>query len=214
AEFPQLDFSLAVPMFQQGEDPIKCISKAMVFLPVVASRFPTSNNQLRTSSNPRDQATIQDGRVTVQQIQRRQIQSYVGTGNRGIATTSKGNYAASQPRVMKCYNCQGEGHMARQCTQPKRPRNAAWFKEKLMLAKVQEAGQILDEEQLVFLADPGMDEALVAQQTIPRNADFQTEDLDAYDSDCNDISSAKVVLMANLSSYDSNVLSKIDDFNL
>ncbi|GJY54642.1 hypothetical protein Tco_0446306 [Tanacetum coccineum] len=46
---------------------------------------------------------------------------------------------------------QGEGHMARQCTQPKRPRNAAWFKEKLMLAEAQEAGQILDEEQLAFL---------------------------------------------------------------
>nr|GEZ73468.1 retrovirus-related Pol polyprotein from transposon TNT 1-94 [Tanacetum cinerariifolium] len=44
--------------------------------------------------------------------------------------------------------------MARQCTQPKRPRNTAWFKEKLMLADAQEAGQILDEEQLAFLADP------------------------------------------------------------
>ncbi|GJY91823.1 hypothetical protein Tco_0507605 [Tanacetum coccineum] len=34
------------------------------------------------------------------------------------------------------------------CTQPKRLRNVAWFKEKLMLAEAQEAGQILDEEQL------------------------------------------------------------------
>nr|GEW10214.1 hypothetical protein [Tanacetum cinerariifolium] len=33
------------------------------------------------------------------------------------ATTSKGNVAAGPSRVMKCYNCQGEGHMARQCTQ-------------------------------------------------------------------------------------------------
>nr|GFA01170.1 retrovirus-related Pol polyprotein from transposon TNT 1-94 [Tanacetum cinerariifolium] len=77
-----------------------------------------------------------------------------------IATTSKGNYVAGQPRVIKCYNCQGEGHMARQCTQLKRPRNVAWFKEKLMLAEAQEAGQILDEEQLAFLADLGIDEAL------------------------------------------------------
>ncbi|GKC78368.1 hypothetical protein Tco_1129142 [Tanacetum coccineum] len=44
--------------------------------------------------------------------------------------------------------------MARQCTQPKRPRNAIWFKEKAMLAEAQESGQILDEEQLAFLADP------------------------------------------------------------
>nr|GEZ69780.1 hypothetical protein [Tanacetum cinerariifolium] len=54
------------------------------------------------------------------------------------------------------------------CTYPKRPRIAAWFKEKLMLAEAQEAGQILDEEQLAFLADPGISEALVAQQTILR----------------------------------------------
>ncbi|GJV71908.1 reverse transcriptase domain-containing protein [Tanacetum coccineum] len=37
---------------------------------------------------------------------------------------------------------------------------------------------------------------------------FQTEDLDAYDSDCDDISSAKAVLMTNLSSCDSDVLSE------
>ncbi|GJW26476.1 hypothetical protein Tco_0040287 [Tanacetum coccineum] len=44
-----------------GEDLIECINKAMAFMPVVASRFLPSNNQLRTSSNPRNQATIQDG---------------------------------------------------------------------------------------------------------------------------------------------------------
>ncbi|GJR64823.1 reverse transcriptase domain-containing protein [Tanacetum coccineum] len=43
--------------------------------------------------------------------------------------------------------------MARQCTQPKRLRNAAWYKDKSMLAEPREAGQILDEEQLAFLAD-------------------------------------------------------------
>ncbi|GKF81082.1 hypothetical protein Tco_0239684, partial [Tanacetum coccineum] len=123
----------------------------MAFLSVVASRFPPLNNQLITSSNPRNQETIQDGRVTVQQVQRRQTQSYAG-----------------------------ERHMARQCTQPKRPRNAAWFKEKLMLAEAQEAGQILNEEQLAFLADLGISKPLVAQQTIPHNSAFQTEDLEVY----------------------------------
>nr|GEU84699.1 GDSL esterase/lipase [Tanacetum cinerariifolium] len=40
--------------------------------------------------------------------------------------SSGGNNASGQVKVVKCYNCQGEGHMARQCTQPKRPRNAIW----------------------------------------------------------------------------------------
>ncbi|GJR70363.1 integrase, catalytic region, zinc finger, CCHC-type containing protein [Tanacetum coccineum] len=99
------------------------------------------------------------------------------------ATSSRGNTTSGQARVVKCYNCQGEGHMARQCTQPKRPRNAAWYKEKAMLAEAQEAGQILDEEQL-------------------------TEDLDTYDSDCDDISTAQAVLMANISNYGSDIISE------
>ncbi|GKF06651.1 hypothetical protein Tco_0037319, partial [Tanacetum coccineum] len=61
-------------------------------------------------------ATIQDGRVTIQQVQGRQTQSFAGTRNRGIATTSRGNYVAGQEKFMKCYNYLGEGHMAKQCT--------------------------------------------------------------------------------------------------
>ncbi|GJZ04532.1 putative ribonuclease H-like domain-containing protein [Tanacetum coccineum] len=171
-----------------GDDPIACLNKAMAFLSAVAaSRFPSTNNQLRTSSNMRNQATIQDGKVTVQQVQGRQGQSYVGTVNKGYATSSGGNNARGHVRVIKCYNCQGKGHMARQCTQPKRPRNAAWFKDKAMLAEAQESGQILDEEKL-------------------------TEDLDAYDSDCHDVSNAKAVLMANLSNYGSDVISDVPHF--
>ncbi|GJW54185.1 retrovirus-related pol polyprotein from transposon TNT 1-94 [Tanacetum coccineum] len=162
----------------EGEDMIECINKAMAFLSAVASRLPPSNNQLRTSSNTRNQATILDGRVIVQQVQGRQIQSYVG-----------------------------EGHMARQCTPPKRPRNVA--EAQLMSAEAQEAGQILDEEQLAFLAYPGIDEAPVAQHTIPQSSAFQNKDLYAYDSDCDDISSAKVILIANISSCSSDVLSEV-----
>ncbi|GKD78339.1 hypothetical protein Tco_1340960 [Tanacetum coccineum] len=98
--------------------------------------------------------------------------------------------------------------MAKQCTQPKRPRNSAWFKEKMLLVHVQESGQVLDEKQLAFLVDPGVADGQTTQTTITHNAAFQTNDLDAYDLDCDDISSAKAVLMANLSSYDLDVLSE------
>ncbi|GJZ61845.1 retrovirus-related pol polyprotein from transposon TNT 1-94 [Tanacetum coccineum] len=85
------------------------------------------------------------------EFQGRQGQSYAGPGYKGNATSFRGNKTRWQIRVVKCYNFQGEGHIARQCTQPKRPTNAAWFKEKAMLAEAQESGQILDEEQLAFL---------------------------------------------------------------
>ncbi|GKE23516.1 integrase, catalytic region, zinc finger, CCHC-type containing protein [Tanacetum coccineum] len=154
-ESPFVDSGFVVLVFSPRDDLIACLNKAMAFLTAVASsRFPTTNNQLRTSSNLRKQATIQDGRVTVQQVQGRQGQNYSGHTYKGNATSSRGNDASGQARVVKCYNCQGEGHRARQCTQPKRPRNAAWYKEKAMLAEAQEAGQILDEKQLAFLADP------------------------------------------------------------
>ncbi|GKC72882.1 hypothetical protein Tco_1118765, partial [Tanacetum coccineum] len=55
------DQFLVVPVFNQGDDAIACLNKAMAFLTAAASsRFPSTNNQLRTSSNPRNQATIQD----------------------------------------------------------------------------------------------------------------------------------------------------------
>ncbi|GJZ03001.1 hypothetical protein Tco_0520962 [Tanacetum coccineum] len=85
--------------------------------------------------------------------------------------------------------------MARQCTQPKRRRDAAWFKKKVLLVQAHAKGKELDEEQLAFLADPGVTDGQVAQ-TITHNAAFQTDDLDAYNSDCDYISSAKAVLMA------------------
>nr|GEV91848.1 integrase, catalytic region, zinc finger, CCHC-type, peptidase aspartic, catalytic [Tanacetum cinerariifolium] len=69
----------------------------------------------------------------------------------------------------------------RAMTQPKRPKNATWFKVKAMLAEAQEAEQILDEEQLAFLIDPGIP-ADQAQTIIPHNIAFQTKDLDTYDS--------------------------------
>ncbi|GJR32225.1 hypothetical protein Tco_1108457 [Tanacetum coccineum] len=62
--------------------------------------------------------------------------------------------------------------------------------------------------QLVFLADLGIP-ASQAQTVIPHNAAFQTEDLDTYDSDCDDLSNAQAVLMANISNYGSDVISKV-----
>ncbi|GJY51821.1 integrase, catalytic region, zinc finger, CCHC-type containing protein [Tanacetum coccineum] len=139
----------------------------------------------------------------------RQGQSYSGTRYKSNATSSRGNNASGQARVVKCYNCQGEGHMAIQCTLPKRPRNAAWYKDKAMLAEAQEDGQILDEEQLAFLADPRIPDGQAIQAIMPNNATFQTEDLNTYDSDCDDISNAKAVLMENISNYGSDVISEV-----
>nr|GEV33486.1 hypothetical protein [Tanacetum cinerariifolium] len=45
------------------------------------------------------------------------------------------------------------------CTKPKRKQDDAWFKDKVLLVQAQANGQILHEEELAFLADPGIIEA-------------------------------------------------------
>nr|GEW71730.1 hypothetical protein [Tanacetum cinerariifolium] len=75
------------------------------------------------------------------------------------------------------------------------------------VSRSQEAGQILDEERLAFLTDLGIP-AGQAQIIIPHNASFQTEDLDTYDFDGDDLSDAHAVLMANIFSYGSEVISE------
>nr|GEU71574.1 retrovirus-related Pol polyprotein from transposon TNT 1-94 [Tanacetum cinerariifolium] len=47
----------------------------------------------------------------------------------------------------------------------------------------------------------GIAEAQTTQYVITNNAAYQADDLDAYDSDCDEINSAKISLMANLSHY-------------
>ncbi|GJZ40692.1 hypothetical protein Tco_0587578 [Tanacetum coccineum] len=57
---------------------------------------------------------------------------------------------------------------------------------------------------------PGIAEGPVTQSVITHNAAYQADDLDAFDFDCDEISTAKVVLMANLSSYGSDVLFELN----
>nr|GEX93715.1 hypothetical protein [Tanacetum cinerariifolium] len=125
---------------------------------VVTSCFPTTNNQMRNSSNSRQQATINDGRVTLQPVQGKQISFATGT-SRTYTLAASGSNSGKQ-RIVICYNCKGEGLMSKQCTKPKRKRDDTWFKDKVLLVQAQANGQILPEEELAFLADTGIPKAL------------------------------------------------------
>nr|GEW66872.1 hypothetical protein [Tanacetum cinerariifolium] len=87
-------------------------------------------------------------------------------------------------RTVICYNCEGEGHI-----------------------------QILHEEELEFLADPGIVEAQTTQYVITNNVAYQADDQNTYDSDCDEINSAKITLMANLSHYGSDSFAKVHNLD-
>nr|GEV89984.1 integrase, catalytic region, zinc finger, CCHC-type, peptidase aspartic, catalytic [Tanacetum cinerariifolium] len=98
-----------------------------------------------------------------------------------------------------------------QCTKPKRKRDAEWFKDKVLLVQAHANGQVLQEEELEFLADPRMAESSSNQNVVTTNAAYQADDLDAYDSDCDELNSAKIALMANLSHYGSDNLVEVNN---
>nr|GEX43668.1 hypothetical protein [Tanacetum cinerariifolium] len=98
---------------------------------VVTSRYPPTNNQLRNSSNPRQQATINNGRVIVQPIQRRHTSLSAGTSRTYTSEASRNN--SRKKKTVVYYNCKGEGHMSKQCTKPKRKRDESWFKDNVLL---------------------------------------------------------------------------------
>ncbi|GJX07554.1 hypothetical protein Tco_0195486 [Tanacetum coccineum] len=176
-EFPQLDPGLIVPVFQKGDDPINAINHMMSFLTaVVTSRYPTTNNQLKNSSNPRQQATINDGKVTLQPVHGRQTFFDVGA-TRTYTPGASGSNSGKQ-RTVICYNSQANG-------------------------------QILYEEKLAFLADLRISKGQATQTVITHNAAYQADDLDAYDSDCDELNTAKVALMENLSHYGLDALAKV-----
>ncbi|GKA18563.1 retrovirus-related pol polyprotein from transposon TNT 1-94 [Tanacetum coccineum] len=141
-----------------------------------------NENKIITSSNTRNQDIVQDGQVVVQNVQGRQ--------NRG-----QGNNA--------------RGHLARNCTQTKRPQNSEYFKDKMLLMQAQENRVALDEEQLLFIAgghDNTVDEDVDEQpiQDLALNVDnvFQANDCDAFDSDVDEAPTAQTIFMENLSSAD------------
>ncbi|GJY65025.1 hypothetical protein Tco_0466485 [Tanacetum coccineum] len=145
---------------------------------VVTSRYPTTNNQLRNSSNPRQQATINDGRVTLEPVQGRQISFAMGT-----TRTYTPGASGSNSEMTVIY--------------------------KVLLVQAQANGQVLHAEELTFLANPGTAKGQATQTVITHNAAYQVDDLDAYNSDCDELNTAKVALMANLSHYGLDALAEV-----
>nr|GFA36503.1 hypothetical protein [Tanacetum cinerariifolium] len=129
------------------------------------------------------------------------VAGYEGAQNR------VGNANSGQARQINCYNCNGIRHIVRNYTQPKRPYNSEYFKDKMLLMQAQENRMALDEEQLLFIAgghdntvEEDVDEQTVQDLALNVDNVFQADDCDTFNSDIDKAPIAQTMFMANLSS--------------
>ncbi|GJS43889.1 retrovirus-related pol polyprotein from transposon TNT 1-94 [Tanacetum coccineum] len=124
----------------------------------------------------------QNGQIGVQNI---------GNGN-VVAARAEGNAPGNNGNQIRCYNCRGLGHLARNCTVRPRRRDAAYLQTQLLIAQKEEAGiQLQAEEFDLMAAAADLDEIeevnanciLMANLQQASTSGTQTDNAPVYDSD-------------------------------
>nr|GEY38238.1 hypothetical protein [Tanacetum cinerariifolium] len=119
-------------------------------------------------------------------------------GTKGIQTTGSG--VNNLGKKVICYNCRGEGHVARQFNEPKRARDSQWYHDKALLMKAKEKGVVLDAEAEAFLADVECTALYDRPLALTTTNLFEANHKDAYDSYVDEGPHAFAAFMDNLSS--------------
>nr|GEW41314.1 retrovirus-related Pol polyprotein from transposon TNT 1-94 [Tanacetum cinerariifolium] len=179
---------------------------------------PTNNNQ-RISSNPRNMQIAQPGnpagyndvfgnQVNQNAVQNPRVQNVrnqnglicvqgngnqnqIGNGNL-VAARAEGNAAGQNGNQIRCYNCRGVGHYARNCIVRPRRRDAAYLQTQLLITQKEEAGiqlQVEEYDLMAAVADSDEIEEVNANCILMANlqqastSGTQTDSTPVYDTD-------------------------------
>ncbi|GJR23112.1 retrovirus-related pol polyprotein from transposon TNT 1-94 [Tanacetum coccineum] len=207
----------------QGDSQEDKLTTAMMLLArAITHKFSTStNNRLRTSSNTRYQAVIQDGRVDIQT----KNAGYGGNGNRNTEIQNKnqafnacnGNDESNHivQRVsgtesnmgkanVKCYNCNKKGHYARDCLKS-RVRDAKYFIEQMLLDMKDEAESNLNDEENDFMLDNSFGDETLEELTAAVMAQIQPANDNGVHEHKNHGKRKTVINTSNDDQIDSNI---------
>nr|GEX22801.1 Gag-Pol polyprotein [Tanacetum cinerariifolium] len=119
------------------------------------------------------------------------VMNQIGNGNL-VAARAEGNAAGQNGNQIRCYNCRGVGHYARNCTVRPRRRDAAYLQTQLLIAQKEEAGiQLQAEEYDLMAAAADLDEIeevntnciFMANLQQASSSGTQTDSAPVYDTD-------------------------------
>nr|GEV44732.1 hypothetical protein [Tanacetum cinerariifolium] len=156
--------------------------------------YKPTNNNLRTSSNSRNKNVDTTSRYK-NDNQSRQFRNQ-RTMNVGGARENVG-CSVVQKSGIQCFNCNEYGHFAKECRKPKRVKDSAYHKEKMLLCKQAEKGVPLQAEQYDWLADTDEE---IDEQELGAHYSYMAkiQENDQNDVECDDERVALANLIANL----------------
>ncbi|GJS53323.1 retrovirus-related pol polyprotein from transposon TNT 1-94 [Tanacetum coccineum] len=99
--------------------------------------------------------------------------TYAAGTTRKYTPGASGSNTGKQ-RTVICYKCKGEGHIAKQCTKPKKKGMKRGSLIKCCWFSTQASGQVLTEEEIAFLADPRLPDTQTSQTVITPMPAYQS----------------------------------------